>query len=109
MVQHGRSIEVAMSPNSGIAKPEEIKSQSVKPTSAKVNLTLKLNKELVRKVRVLAAEKGTSVSALLAEKLEEEVSRRAEYEESRKRWLLLVAKGMNLGGRPLTREQMHER
>jgi predicted transcriptional regulator len=97
-----------MSINTEITKPEAIKSQSVKPPSTKVNLTLKLDKELVRRVRVLAAEKGTSVSALLSEKLEEEVSRRAEYEESRKRWLSLVAKGMNLGGRPLTREQMHE-
>ncbi len=47
-----------MSPNSDIAKPEEIKSQSVKPASAKANVTLKLDKELVRKVRLLAAEKG---------------------------------------------------
>jgi predicted transcriptional regulator len=79
------------------------------PVSTKVNITLKLDKDLIRKVRVLAAEQGTSVSALLAAKLEEEISRRTEYEESRKRWSSLVAKGINLGGRALTREQMHER
>jgi hypothetical protein len=68
-----------------------------------------LDKELVRKVRVLAAEEGTSVSALLANKLEEELSRRADYEKSKQSVLEFMKKGWKLGGRPPSREEMHER
>ncbi|MGA2428575.1 MAG: ribbon-helix-helix protein, CopG family [Candidatus Acidiferrum sp.] len=85
-------------------KPEPHKSQNTK-----VNITLKLDKDLVRAVRVLAAEEGTSVSALLSAKLEEELGRRKEYEKSKRRWFSIRAKGMNLGGRSLSREEMHER
>jgi len=86
------------------AKPEPHKSQNTK-----VNITLKLDKDLVRAVRVMAAEEGTSVSALLSAKLEEELGRRKEYEKAKRRWFSIRAKGMNLGGRPLSREEMHER
>ena len=77
--------------------------------TSKVNITLKLDKDLIRRARVLAAEKGTSVSALLAAKLEEDLDRRASYEESKKRALADLAKGWDLGGRAPTREEMHER
>jgi hypothetical protein len=86
-----------------------VETERTTPKSSKTNITLKLDKDLLRRVRVLAAEKGISVSALLAAKLEEELSRRTEYEEARKRWESIVAKGMNLGGVPLSREEMHER
>jgi predicted transcriptional regulator len=75
----------------------------------KINITLKLDKDLVRKIRVLAAENGTSVSALLSAKLEEELGRRTAYEEAKKQALAVLAKGWNLGGRVPTREEMHER
>jgi predicted transcriptional regulator len=86
-----------------------IKTETPKAETAKINITLKLDKDLVRRARVLAAEQGTSVSALLAAKLEEDLNRRASYEEAKKRALADMAKGWDLGGRPLTREEMHER
>jgi predicted transcriptional regulator len=98
-----------MSANTDVAKPEETRTGTAKAPSTKVNITLKLDKDLVRRVRVLAAEKGTSVSALLAAKLEEEVSRRAEYEEAKKHALAAMAKGWDLGGRAPTREEIYER
>jgi predicted transcriptional regulator len=100
--------EAPMSTNTDIARPEETKTQA-KASSTKVNITLKLDKDLVRKVRVLAAEKGTSVSALLAGKLEEELSRRAEYEEAKKHALAVMAEGWDLGGRAPTRAEIYER
>ena len=46
----------------------------------KTNITLKLDRDLLRKIRVLAAEKDTSVSGLLAEQLEKAVRERDGYE-----------------------------
>jgi hypothetical protein len=64
--------------------------------TTKVNLTLKLDKDLVRRARVLAAEIGTSISALLAAKLEEDLERRNAYEEARKHALAVLAQESNL-------------
>lgn len=86
-----------------------LKTEKREVQTTKVNITLKLDKDLVRKIRVLAAENGTSVSALLSAKLEEELGRRAAYEEAKKHALAVLAKGWDLGGRVPTREEMHER
>ncbi len=42
----------------------------------KTNVTLKIEAELLREARVLAAEEGTSISALLATRLEQAVRER---------------------------------
>jgi len=61
--------------------------------TTKINITLKVDKDLVRKIRVLAAENGTSVSALLSAKLEEELGRRTTYKAAKKHALAVLAKG----------------
>jgi predicted transcriptional regulator len=76
----------------------------------KTNITLKLDRDLVRKARVLAAEKDTSVSALLAEQLEKVLNEREQYQAAKKRALAILKKGFNLGySRPASRNEMHER
>jgi len=76
----------------------------------KTNITLKLDRDLVRKARVLAAEKDTSVSALLAEQLERAVRERDGYEEAKRRALANLRKGFDLGyTRPASRDELHER
>jgi hypothetical protein len=45
--------------------------------SMKTNITLKLDAALLREVRVLAAEEGTSISAMLAARLEQIVRPKA--------------------------------
>ena len=45
----------------------------------KRNVTLKLDAELLKEARVLAAEQGNSISRMLADKLEELVRERAGY------------------------------
>jgi Family of unknown function (DUF6364) len=42
----------------------------------KTNVTLKLEADLLKEARVLAAEQGTSISRMLAEKLKEVVRER---------------------------------
>ena len=46
----------------------------------KTNITLKIETELLREARVLAAEEGTSISALLATRLEQAVRERKDQQ-----------------------------
>ncbi|HMJ87030.1 MAG TPA: hypothetical protein VK504_27820 [Vicinamibacterales bacterium] len=62
------------------------------------NITLKLPAETVRKIKVVAAERGASISGLLAAKLEELVGEDAEYQAARRRALEWLAHGWHLGG-----------
>ena len=64
------------------------------------NLTLKLPADTVRKIKVVAAERGASISSLLVEKLDELLGEDAEYQAARRRALEWLAQGWHLGGRP---------
>jgi hypothetical protein len=76
----------------------------------KTNITLKLDADLIREARVIAAEEGRSVSALLAERLEALVRERKAFEKARKRSLLRLASGYDLGFIPArSRDELHER
>jgi predicted transcriptional regulator len=76
----------------------------------KTNITLKLDRDLLRKVRVVAAEEDTSVSALLSRQLEKVVREREGYEEAKRRALANLRKGFALGyTRPKSRNELHER
>lgn len=74
------------------------------------NLTLKLDAELLKEARVLAAAEGSSVSAMLAAKLEELVRERKGYDRAKKRALERLPVGMDLGWtHPASRDDLHER
>lgn len=76
----------------------------------KQNITLALDKELLRKVKVLAAKKDTSITKLLTTHLAEKVSEEDHYGSSKKRALTRLRKGFHLGGQILAqREKLHER
>lgn len=76
----------------------------------KANITLKLDKDLLREARILAAEEGTSISALLAAKLEEVLRKRRDYERAKKRALAILHKGLDLNWKPpVSRDELHER
>jgi predicted transcriptional regulator len=76
----------------------------------KQNITLALDKELLKKVKVLAAKRDTSVTHLLTNELDRIVSEEDHYESSKKRSLARLKKGFHLGGRILAqREELHER
>jgi predicted transcriptional regulator len=78
-------------------------------TMTKVNITIKLDKDLLRRIRVLAAEKGTSVSALIATRFEEEVSQRERYEAAKKSAIARMKEGWDLGGKPFSRDELYKR
>ena len=76
----------------------------------KNNITLKLDAELLRKVRILAAEEGTSVGALLATRLEQMVRERKAYERSKRRALTRLRAGFDLNWTaPRSRKELHAR
>jgi hypothetical protein len=76
----------------------------------KTNITLKLDTDVLREARILAAEEGLSVSGLLAAKLDEIVRQRKGYDRSRKSAVARLHKGFDLGWTaPRSRDELHER
>jgi hypothetical protein len=76
----------------------------------KTNITLKLDADLLREVRIMAATQGTSISALLTERLEKMVRERKAYEGARRRALARLKQGFDLRWTPpRSRDELHER
>lgn len=76
----------------------------------KTNVTVKLDADLLREVRVLAAEEGTSISALLTDRLEGIVRERKAFDRARRRALARLRDGLDLGWTPpKSRDELHER
>ena len=76
----------------------------------KTNVTLKIDAELLREARVLAAMEGSSISALLAARLEQAVHERKGYQQARRSALARLRKGFDLQWTPPgSRDELHER
>jgi len=75
----------------------------------KHNITVAIDPILLKKARAVAARRGLSVSALLADELRELVNEDARYAAARKRAISLFSAPLALGGTPLAREATHER
>lgn len=77
--------------------------------AAKQNITVAIEPGLLRKARAIAARRGRSVSALLADELRELVAEDARYAAAQKRAIALFSTPLALGGTPLRRDELHER
>ncbi len=76
----------------------------------KTNVTLKLDADLLREARVLAAEEGRSVSALLTDRLESLIRERKAFDRARRRALARLREGLDLRWTPpRSRDEVHER
>jgi hypothetical protein len=75
----------------------------------KQNITLAIDKQLVKKARALAAQRGTSVSAMLADELRRMVEDDASYEQAKLKALALLSSPFRLGGEKFDRESLHDR
>ena len=69
------------------------------------NVTLKVDSDLLRKAKVIAAERGTSLSALLAGKIADAVGEDAEYEAARRHAFRKLDHGWHLGRGPAPRHR----
>lgn len=76
----------------------------------KTNVTLKVDADLLREARVIAAEEGRSVSALLTDRLEALVRARKAFDRARRRALARLREGFDLRWTPpKSRDELHER
>ena len=77
---------------------------------AKQNITLRLEKSLIAKAKVIAAKRHTSVSRMLSEELERIVEEAEHYEKAKRQALANLKKGYHLGGEiTASRDELHER
>jgi len=76
----------------------------------KQNLTVSLPRATIRKAKILAARRGSSISGLLAEQIEILVGEDEAYERAQRQATALLAQGFHLGGLiRATRDEWHER
>ena len=75
----------------------------------KANLTLQLDRDVIRRARIVAAKRGTSVSALVARELDALVEGDERYEEASRRAMELMARATPRGGRSWRRDELHDR
>ncbi len=78
--------------------------------NGKQNVTISLSREVLKKARILAARRETSISGLLAQELEFLVGDDEAYEAARRQATALLDKGFHMGGKiRARREDLHER
>ena len=73
------------------------------------NVTLRMDKDLLRKLRHRAVDENLSLSGWITAVLERTVARETSFAAARKRALRRLDRGFSLGGKPLSREASHER
>jgi hypothetical protein len=78
--------------------------------TSKQNITVRLDRQTLRKAKILAAKRNTSISGLLAQEIESLVSQDDAYEQARHRAMALLDRGFHLGGKiTVSRDELHER
>jgi predicted transcriptional regulator len=76
------------------------------------NITLALPRELLRRLKRLAVERDSSISATVRDLIEDAVRADDAYERAHRRWREDVKQARNLGTygkRTWTRDELHER
>ena len=76
----------------------------------KQNITLSIDKTLIRKSKIIAAQRETSVSKMLSDELERLIQRTEQYELAKRKALANLKTGFHFGGKiTASREALHER
>jgi hypothetical protein len=76
----------------------------------KQNVTISLDRQTIRKAKIVAARRDTSISGLLAQQIEILVGEEEAYERAERQAVALLGEGFHLGGgAPASREELHER
>jgi len=76
----------------------------------KINVALKLDADLLREARIVAAEEGRSVSALLTDRLEAMIRERKAFDKARRRALARLREDLDLRWTPpKSRDELYER
>lgn len=76
----------------------------------KQNITLSIEKEIIKKGKVIAAQKDTSISTMLSDQLKQIIEEEEQYDAAKRSALQNLRKGFHLGGRiNWKREDLYER
>jgi Family of unknown function (DUF6364) len=79
-------------------------------SSDKLNLTVSLDRQTIRKAKIVAARRSTSISGLVAEQIERLVGEDEAYEQAKRQAIALLDQGFHLGGViRATRDELHDR
>lgn len=73
------------------------------------NLTVQLDEVVINQAKVLAAKRGTSVSALVAREIERLVAEDERYEAAWRRARRAMGDAADRGGRGWNRDDLYER
>ncbi|MCZ7536100.1 MAG: DUF6364 family protein [Acidimicrobiia bacterium] len=74
---------------------------------SRTNLTIQLESDVIRRAKVVAAKRGTSVSALVAQELTELADEDERYEDARRRAMQLMEHATPHGGRTWSRDELY--
>jgi len=78
--------------------------------SDKQNVTISLSRRVLKKAKILAARRETSISGLLAQEIEALVGAEEAYERAERQALTILDEGFHLSGAiKATRDELHER
>lgn len=66
--------------------------------NTKQNITLSIEKDILKRGRVIAAHRETSISKMLSDTLKRIVDKEEQYEASKRRARQYLKKGFHLGG-----------
>jgi len=76
----------------------------------KQNITLSLDKDLIRKAKVISAKRRSSISNMLSQELQRIIESAEKYEVAKKKAISDLRTGYHLGGIiTASREELHER
>ena len=79
-------------------------------SNSRQNVTISLTRQTLRKAKILAARRDTSISGLLAEQIEHLVGEDEAYGRAKRQALALLEKGFPMGGvHRFNRDNLHER
>ena len=73
------------------------------------NVTLRMDSRLLKELRHCAVDANQSLSAWITSVLEEKIQSDKRFASARKRALKKLEDGLKLGGKPLSREEVHAR
>lgn len=74
------------------------------------NITVSIDAQLLKRARAHAAQRGVSISGMLAQELRALLDRESEYESARKAALAQLDEGFSMGGSRLPkREALYDR
>jgi Family of unknown function (DUF6364) len=76
---------------------------------SRANLTIQLDVDVIRRARIIATKRGTSISALVATQLAAVVDEDERFDLARDRALAILKGTASSSGHKWTRDELHER